>query len=143
MSAFSLLPAPAVLSIDLHCWQNAPLPISLKREFKASVLYLAPLNFPRKITRPVRYYALFKGWLLLSQPPGCLNNRTSFATEIILGTLVGGLGSFPRVYGTSLSQTDSLDSHMGIQSLLGVGTVISRPSPNSALPPMLVTRGYT
>ena len=27
----------------------------------ASVLNLAPLNFPRKITRPVSYYALFKG----------------------------------------------------------------------------------
>ena len=26
MPAFSLLPAPAVLSVDLHRWQNAPLP---------------------------------------------------------------------------------------------------------------------
>ena len=26
MPAFSLLPAPAVLTVDLHCRQNAPLP---------------------------------------------------------------------------------------------------------------------
>ena len=26
------------------------------------------------------YYALFQGWLLLSQPPGCLGDPTSFPT---------------------------------------------------------------
>jgi hypothetical protein len=31
-------------------------------------------------TRPVSYYALFQGWLLLSQPPGCLRARTSLPT---------------------------------------------------------------
>ena len=50
---------------------NALLPLS-KTKSKASVLILAPLYFPRRITRPVSYYAFFKGWLLLSQPPGCL-----------------------------------------------------------------------
>jgi len=30
--------------------------------------------------RPVRCYAVFKGWLLLSQPPGCLRDFTSFYT---------------------------------------------------------------
>jgi len=30
--------------------------------------------------RPVSYYALFKGWLLPSQPPGCLRDLTSFHT---------------------------------------------------------------
>ena len=30
--------------------------------------------------RPVSCYALFKGWLLLSLPPGCLGKLTSFAT---------------------------------------------------------------
>ncbi len=47
----------------------------------ASVLCLAPVNLPRKPTRPVSYYAFFKGWLLLSQPPGCLGLFTSFSTE--------------------------------------------------------------
>src|SRR5687768_12416743 len=46
----------------------------------ASVLCLAPLNCRRRITRPVSCYALFQGWLLLSQPPGCLGNSTSFPT---------------------------------------------------------------
>ena len=32
------------------------------------------------LTRPVSYYAFFKGWLLLSQPPGCLGLPTSFPT---------------------------------------------------------------
>jgi hypothetical protein len=47
----------------------------------SSVLCLAPLNFRREVSRLVSCYALFKGWLLLSQPPRCIRNFTSFATE--------------------------------------------------------------
>ena len=47
---------------------------------EASVTCLAPLHLPRRTTRPVSYYAFFKGWLLLSQPPGCLCLPTSFTT---------------------------------------------------------------
>jgi len=32
------------------------------------------------LPRPVSYYAFFKGWLLLSQPPGCFGIPTSFPT---------------------------------------------------------------
>ena len=32
------------------------------------------------LVRPVSYYAFFKGWLLLSQPPGCFGVPTSFPT---------------------------------------------------------------
>jgi hypothetical protein len=46
----------------------------------ASVHGLAPVNCRRRVARPVSYYAFFKGWLLLSQPPGCLCNPTSFST---------------------------------------------------------------
>ena len=46
----------------------------------SSVLCLAPLHFRRKVSGLVSYYALFKGWLLLSQPPRCLRNSTSFPT---------------------------------------------------------------
>ena len=46
----------------------------------ASVMCLAPLHFRRRPTRPVSCYAFFKGWLLLSQPPGCLCISTSFPT---------------------------------------------------------------
>ena len=67
------------LPVYLQRKYNALLPLS-KTKSKASVLILAPLYFPRRITRPVSYYAFFKGWLLLSQPPGCLSNFTSFST---------------------------------------------------------------
>ncbi len=46
----------------------------------ASVPGLAPLHLPRRPTRLVSYYAFFKGWLLLSQPPSCLSLPTSFPT---------------------------------------------------------------
>src|SRR5699024_9822605 len=46
----------------------------------ASVTGLAPLHLPRRTTRSVSYYAIFKGWLLLSQPPDCLCLPTSFPT---------------------------------------------------------------
>ena len=60
--------------------RNAPLPLTLACEPRASVHGLAPLNLPRRPTRPVSYYAFFKGWLLLSQPPGCLCLSTWFST---------------------------------------------------------------
>ena len=40
-------------------------------------------------------YALFEGWLLLSQPPGCLCDSTSFPLSTRFGTLDDGLGCFP------------------------------------------------
>src|SRR5690606_35636924 len=60
--------------------RNAPLPLAPKSKPRASVHGLAPLNLSRGPTRPVSYYAFFKGWLLLSQPPGCLCLPTSFTT---------------------------------------------------------------
>ena len=60
---------------------NAPLPLNtLGIEPVASVIHLAPLDFRRRFARPVSYYALFQGWLLLSQPPGCLRASTTFST---------------------------------------------------------------
>ena len=49
-------------------------------ESTASVSCLAPVHFRRRVTRLVSCYALFKGWLLLSQPPSCLGIPTSFST---------------------------------------------------------------
>ncbi len=40
---------------------------------------LSPPHFRRRGTRPVSCYALFQGWLLLSQPPGCLGTPTSLS----------------------------------------------------------------
>ena len=45
--------------------------------------------------RPVSYYALFQGWLLLSQPPGCLRAPTAFPTEPGLRDLSRRSGLFP------------------------------------------------
>src|SRR5215831_12166640 len=61
----------------------------------ASVRDLSPDHFRRRLTRPVSYYALFQGWLLLSQPPGCLRPPTSFDTEPRLGDLSRWSGLFP------------------------------------------------
>ena len=41
---------------------------------------LSPVHCRRNNALPVSYYALFKGWLLLSKPPGCFSIVTSFST---------------------------------------------------------------
>ena len=58
--------------------RNAPLP--LPRESAASVYGLSPVTSSARdgLIRPVSCYAFFKGWLLLSQPPGCFGLPTSF-----------------------------------------------------------------
>jgi hypothetical protein len=75
------------LSVHLPGDENAPLPIPIARYPVASAVGLAPVHFRRRATRPVSCYAFFKGWLLLSQPPGCLGHFTSFPTEPTLGGL--------------------------------------------------------
>ncbi len=65
-------------------------------QFAPSVLRLSPDYLRRKVFRRVSCYALFKGWLLLSQPPRCLKNLTSLsALNADFGTLDCDLGSFP------------------------------------------------
>ena len=51
-------------------------------QFVTSVSSLAPLNLRRSVSRRVSCYALFQGWLLLSQPPRCIRNATTFSTEL-------------------------------------------------------------
>ena len=62
--------------------RNAPLPCAPKDAPAASVHGLSPGTFSAQdgLSRPVSCYAFFKGWLLLSQPPGCLGLPTSFPT---------------------------------------------------------------
>ena len=62
--------------------RNAPLPRAPKDTPSASVCGLSPGTSSAQagLSRPVSYYAFFKGWLLLSQPPGCLGLPTSFPT---------------------------------------------------------------
>jgi hypothetical protein len=61
----------------------------------ASARDFAPLDCRRSGTRPVSCYALFQGWLLLSQPPGCLGTATAFATQPRFGGLSWRSGLFP------------------------------------------------
>lgn len=64
--------------------RDAPLPPSIPSGFEDPRLrHVAsdPLHLRRGVSvRPVSYYAFFKGWLLLSQPPGCRGVPTSFPT---------------------------------------------------------------
>ena len=55
---------------------------SSKLESAASVHGFSPDTSSAQdgLSRPVSCYAFFKGWLLLSQPPGCLGLPTSFPT---------------------------------------------------------------
>ena len=57
---------------------NALLPFLTNPQFR--YIALAPLHRRRRNTSLVSYYAFFKGWLLLSQPPRCLSISTSFST---------------------------------------------------------------
>ena len=62
--------------------RNAPLP-RVQARIRSFGVWLKPryiFGAGRLRFRPVSYYAFFKGWLLLSQPPGCLGLPTSFPT---------------------------------------------------------------
>jgi len=72
-----------------HTWRctftglhNAPLPLHHKMKSTSSVYGFSPDTFSARdhLFRLVSCYAFFKGWLLLSQPPSCFGNLTSFHT---------------------------------------------------------------
>jgi len=50
-----------------------------EKENRIMEILLSSVSTRQLLTGKV-YYALFKGWLLLSQPPGCLGSPTSFPT---------------------------------------------------------------
>src|SRR5215469_18838743 len=107
----------------------------------ASVRDLSPDHFRRRTTRPVSYYALFQGWLLLSQPPGCLSDPTTFPTKHTLGDLSRRSGLFPSWQRRLAPVTSLVEStHRGIHGLIGVGNQHLAPSPFSALPPRQLQR---
>jgi hypothetical protein len=83
---------------------------------------LSPVNFRRRTARPVSYYALFKGLLLLSKPPGCYSLSTTFITEQSFRGLSWWSGLFPS-WQRSLSLVVLLvDCTRSIQSLPRFGT---------------------
>jgi hypothetical protein len=97
------------------------------------------LNFRRPITRLVSYYALVQGWLLLSQPPSCQCDKTSFTTEHLFGTLADVLGCFPFDNGAYPPLSDCCAVRPGIRSLMGFGNPV-RPLALSVLYPQDLTR---
>ena len=74
--------------------RRSPTP-ALDVQAQASVTCLAPLNFPRKITRPVSYYALFKR-VAASKPTSWLFMRSHIVFHLAcIWDLSCGSGLFP------------------------------------------------
>jgi hypothetical protein len=85
--------------------------------------------------RPVSYYALFEGWLLLSQPPGCLRAATTFPTKTALRDLSRRSGLFPsrrRIFAPAVSLPGARST--GLRRLARGGR-LAPPCHTSALPP--------
>ena len=74
-----LLPLQPCFRSTFSAGNNAPLPYSISIHGFGARLEPRTLSAPAHI-RPVSYYALFQGWLLLSQPPGCLCAPTALPT---------------------------------------------------------------
>ena len=74
-------PLQVALPLPFSADRDAPLPCVEIAHPQLRCMDLSPggLSAPRHI-RPVSYYALFQGWLLLSQPPGCLRAATTLPT---------------------------------------------------------------
>ena len=104
---------------------------------------LSPVHYRRRTPRPVRYYALLKWWLLLSQHPGCLRGPTSFRTEHDSGTLAGDLGCSPLDYEAYPPQSSCLSLYTGIRSLVSMGSRVGPHSKSVALPPVPTNRTLT
>ena len=79
--AFSLVSAPALLTVHLRRTNYALLPLILiQYESVSSALCFSPVYYRRKASRLVSCYALFKWWLPLSQHTNCLRNFTTLLT---------------------------------------------------------------
>ena len=62
---------------------------------KLRCMFSAPVNFRRRITRPVSYYALFE-WMAASEPTSWLSEQSHILFHLnILGVLSCGSGLFP------------------------------------------------
>jgi len=97
------------------------------------------LSAPRHV-RPVSYYALFKGWLLLSQPPGCLRAATTLPTKLGFRDLSRRSGLFPsrpRIFAPAASLLGSPPTAFDVWH----GSVSGKPPHRTrALPPLAHSR---
>ena len=114
-------PLHRTLPVRLRRNGDALLPLAFLQVPRFGAMLTAPFHFPRSRVRPVSCYALFQGWLLLSQPPGCLNTTTSFPTEHELQDLNRGSGFFPSRRLNSSPVVRLHGSPTGIRSLIGFG----------------------
>ena len=73
---YSFLTGPSPLTRKLLPYQDACLRFLI--EIYGIGGQFRPVNFRDPRPQRVSCYALFKGWLLLSQPPRCLRSRTPF-----------------------------------------------------------------
>ena len=78
--AFSLVSAPALLTVHLRRTNYALLPHAINCISVTSALCFSPVYYRRKDSRLVSCYALFKWWLPLSQHSNCLRIFTSLLT---------------------------------------------------------------
>src|ERR1700761_643777 len=82
-SHFRCLQKPSRVFLHQPTERSATARYSVRNvEPKASAHGLSPVtsSAQKPLFRPVSCYAFFKGWLLLSQPPGCFGISTSFPT---------------------------------------------------------------
>ena len=82
-SRFRYLQEPSRVSLHRLTERSATTHTARRRcASEASVHGFSPDTFSaqKPLIRPVSCYAFFKGWLLLSQPPGCYGISTSFHT---------------------------------------------------------------
>jgi len=81
MSAFSLPISPGALT-SLPSTTYGTLRYHTINCVQSFGVLFSPVtsSAPDNLFRPVSCYAFFKGWLLLSQPPGCFGRPTSFPT---------------------------------------------------------------
>ena len=96
--AFALPGGPRPLPRPLRPPGDAPLPRPAARRRPTCRRFggpLSPVHSWRRAPGPVSYYALLQGWLLLSQPPGCLRGATTLSTQRPLRDLTGRSGLLP------------------------------------------------
>ena len=104
--------------------RNALLPRHIPEDVTSavSVPCLSPDHLRRRISGSVSCYAIFKGWLLLSQPPDCHRNPTSLrCTEHGFRDLNWRSGLFPfRPMELSPHSLTAMFLTSGIRSLIGL-----------------------
>ena len=104
--------------------ERSPTPPHFRRSMAVavSVPCLSPDYLRRKISGSVSCYAIFKGWLLLSQPPDCHRNFTSLrCTEHGFRDLNWRSGLFPfRTVELSPHVLTAMFLTTGIRSLIGL-----------------------